>query len=159
MRSQLPSLFLDESMRPLRKAAKQFRTFICIAAWRVLSSLRFSFIVSTEPKNKLDRLPAACDDHRNQLGNTLGGSSMLDKGVCAEVRVGREHLRLFSEQNALGVQVSVYNVNAKKWIAPSESVETIEQGKLKAATYAETYLRQVANLELPPLKWKESRAA
>ena len=59
-------------MRPLRKAAKQFRTFICIAAWRVLSSLRFSFIVSTEPKNKLDRLPAACDDHRNQLLNTLG---------------------------------------------------------------------------------------
>jgi CRISPR/Cas system-associated endoribonuclease Cas2 len=57
------------------------------------------------------------------------------------------------------VQVSVYNVNAKKWIAPSESVETIEQGKLKAATYAETYLRQVANLELPPLQWKESRAA
>jgi len=84
---------------------------------------------------------------------------MLDKGVCAEVRVGREHLRLFSEQNALGVQVSVYNVNAKKSIAPSESVETIEQGKLKAATYAETYLRQVANLELPPLQWKESRAA
>jgi hypothetical protein len=84
---------------------------------------------------------------------------VLDKGVCAEVRVGREHLRLFSEQNALGVQASVYNVNAKKWIAPSESVETIEQGKLKAATYAETYLRQVANLELPPLQWKESRAA
>ena len=70
-----------------------------------------------------------------------------------------KHLRLFAEQNALGVQVSVYNVNAKKWIAPSESVETIEQGKLKAATYAETYLRQVANLELPPLQWKESRAA
>jgi hypothetical protein len=39
---------------------------------------------------------------------------MLDKGVCAEVRVGREHLWLFSGQNALGVQVSVYNVNAKK---------------------------------------------
>jgi len=68
-------------------------------------------------------------------------------------------LRLFSEQNALGVQVSVDNVNSKKWIAPSESVETIEQGKLKAAKYAETYLSQVANLELPPLKWKESRAA
>jgi hypothetical protein len=84
---------------------------------------------------------------------------MLDKGVCAEVRVGREHLRLSSEQNALGVQVSVYNVNAKKWIAPSECVETIEQGKLKAATHAETYLRQVANLELPPLQWKASRAA
>jgi hypothetical protein len=84
---------------------------------------------------------------------------MLDEGICAKVKVGREHLRLFSEQNALGVQASVYNVNTKKWIAPSESVETIEQGKLKAATYAETYLRQVANLELPPLKWKGSRAA
>jgi hypothetical protein len=31
---------------------------------------------------------------------------MLDEGVCAEVRIGREHLQLFSEQNALGVQVS-----------------------------------------------------
>ena len=50
-------------------------------------------------------------------------------------------------------------MNAKKWIASSESVETIEQGKLKAATYAEAYLRQVVNLELPPLQWKESRAA
>ena len=29
--------------------------------------------------------------------------------------------------------------------------------KLKAATYAETYLKRVANLELPPLQWKESR--
>ena len=84
---------------------------------------------------------------------------LLDKSVRAEVRAGQEHLWLFSEQNALGVQVSVYNVNAKKWIAPSKSVETIEQGKLKAATYAETYLRPVANLELPPLQWKESRAA
>jgi hypothetical protein len=103
--------------------------------------------------------PPAGDDHRNQLLNTLGDSSMLDKRICAEVKVGLEHLRLFSEQNALGVQFSVYNVNAKKWKAPSESVETIEQGKLKAATYAETYLKQVANLELPPLQWKESRAA
>jgi hypothetical protein len=78
-------------------------------------------------------LPAACNDHRNQLRSTLGDSSMLEKGVCAEVRVGPEHLRLFSEQNALGVQVSVYNVNAKKWIVPSESVETIEQGKTEGS--------------------------
>ncbi|HET6929281.1 MAG TPA: hypothetical protein VFI45_03085 [Candidatus Acidoferrum sp.] len=83
---------------------------------------------------------------------------MLDEGVCAEVKIGSEHLRLFSEQNAQGVQASVYNVTAKKWIAPSESVESIEHGKLKAAAYAEAYLKQVANLELPALKWKESRA-
>jgi len=83
---------------------------------------------------------------------------MLDQGVCAEVKVGSEHLRLFSEQNAQGVQASVYNVNAKNWIAPSESVDTIEQGKLKAATYAEAYLKRAGNLELPSLKWKEARA-
>jgi hypothetical protein len=83
---------------------------------------------------------------------------MLDEGVCAEVKVGSEHLRLFSEQNAQGVQASVYNVNAKKWIAPSEAVENIEQGKLKAATYAAAYLKQAGNLELPALKWKEARA-
>jgi len=39
---------------------------------------------------------------------------MLDHGVWAEVRVSGEHLRLFSEHNAQGVQASVYNVTAKK---------------------------------------------
>ncbi len=95
----------------------------------------------------------------NQLAQRARSSSNVGSSICAEVRVGSEHLRLFSEQNAQGLQASVYNVNAKKWIAPSESVENIEQGKLKATTYAEAYLRQVANLELPPLKWKESCAA
>ena len=52
---------------------------------------------------------------------------MLAEGVWAEVRVGGEHLRLFSEHNALGVQASVYNVNAKNGITPSESVDDIEQ--------------------------------
>jgi hypothetical protein len=84
---------------------------------------------------------------------------MLDQGVWAEIRVGGEHLRLFSEHSALGVQASVYNVNAKNWIAPSESVEDIEQGKDRAMAYATEYLRRVANLELPPLSWKESRSA
>ena len=63
-----------------------------------------------------------------------------------------------SFRSTQGVQVSVYNVNAKNWIAPSESVETIEQGKLKAATYAEAYLKEAGDLELPVLKWKEARA-
>jgi len=44
---------------------------------------------------------------------------MLDQGVWAEVKVAEEHLRLFSEQSALGVHASVYNVSAKSWIAPS----------------------------------------
>jgi hypothetical protein len=84
---------------------------------------------------------------------------MLDEGVWAEVKVGGEHLRLFSERNAQGVQVSVYNVNAKKWIAPSEPVEDIEEGKEKAIQYAQCYLKRTANLDLPPLTWKESRSA
>jgi hypothetical protein len=83
---------------------------------------------------------------------------MLDEGVWAEVRVGGEHLRLFSEHNAQGVQASVYNVNTKSWIAPSENVEDIDQGKYRAAMYAEQHLKRTAGLELPPLVWKKSRA-
>ena len=83
---------------------------------------------------------------------------MLGKGVWAEIKVGGEHLRLFSEHSALGVQASVYNVNAKKWIAPSESVEDIEQGKDRAVEHARVYLRKAANLDLPSLQWKKSRS-
>jgi hypothetical protein len=82
---------------------------------------------------------------------------MLTEGVWAEVKVGGEHLRLFSEHNAQGVQASVYNVNAKAWIAPSESVDDIEQGKDRAAEQARAYLKRV-DLELPPLTWKKSRS-
>jgi hypothetical protein len=83
---------------------------------------------------------------------------MLTEGVWAEVKVDSEHLRLFSEHNAQGLQASVYNVNAKTWIAPSESVEDIERGKDRAAEHPRTYLKRVANLELPPLIWKKSRS-
>jgi hypothetical protein len=84
---------------------------------------------------------------------------MLDEGVWAEVKVVGEHLRLFSEHSPLGVQASVYNVGAKNWIAPSESVDDIEQGKERAEAHAQAYLRKAANLELPPLEWKKSRSA
>jgi hypothetical protein len=42
--------------------------------------------------------------------------------------VGGEHPAVFSEQNAQGVQVSVYNIRTKDWIAPSEAVNDIEEG-------------------------------
>jgi hypothetical protein len=83
---------------------------------------------------------------------------MLDEGVWAEVRLGGEHLRLFSEHSALEVQASVYNVNAKNWIAPSEVVDDIDQGKDRVAAHAKEYLRRVANVELPTLTWKKSNA-
>jgi hypothetical protein len=82
----------------------------------------------------------------------------LIDGVWAEVMANGEHLRLFSEHNALGVQTSVYNVTTKTWIAPSESVDDIEQGKERAAEYAGAYLKQAANAELPPLEWKKARS-
>ena len=75
---------------------------------------------------------------------------MLDHGVWAEVKVGDEHLRLFAEHNALGVQASVYNVTAKKWILPSEPLDDLEQAKERAAAHAQQYLKRVANLELRP---------
>jgi hypothetical protein len=83
---------------------------------------------------------------------------MLTEGVWAEVKIGGEHLRLFSEHNAQGVQSSVYSVTANAWIAPSEAVDDIEEGKDRAAAHARAYLQRIANLELPPLQWKESRA-
>ena len=81
---------------------------------------------------------------------------MLVEGVWADIKVVDEHLRLFSEDSALGLQASVYNVNTKSWIAPSESVDDIEQGKERAEAYARAYLKK-ANLELPRLEWKKSR--
>jgi hypothetical protein len=83
---------------------------------------------------------------------------MLDQGVWTEVKVGGEHLQLFSEESALGVQASVYNLNAKYWIAPSEPVDDIEQGKDRAVHHARVYLQKVANLELPSLRWKKCRS-
>jgi hypothetical protein len=83
---------------------------------------------------------------------------MLTDGVWAEVKIGGEHLRLFSEHNAQGVQSSVFNVTANAWIAPSEAVEDIEEGKDRAAEHARAYLRRTANLELPPLQWKKARS-
>jgi hypothetical protein len=82
----------------------------------------------------------------------------MTEGVWADVKVDGEHLRLFSEHNAQGVQASVYNVNVKAWIAPSEAVDDIEEGKDRAAEHARAYLKRVANSELPPLTWEKSRS-
>jgi CheY-like chemotaxis protein len=62
-------------------------------------------------------------------GIMCGADEFLNKP--AEVKAGGQHIRLFSEENALGVQASVYNVNAKNWIAPSESVMTSNREKTK----------------------------
>ena len=84
--------------------------------------------------------------------------SMLAEGVWAEVKVGGEHIHLFAEHNAQGVQFSVYNVNTKSWIAPSEFVRDIEEGKDRAVALAEAYLHRTLNVELPALEWKKARS-
>ena len=83
---------------------------------------------------------------------------MLTEGVWAEINVDGEHLRLFAEHNAQGVQASVYNVKTKSWIAPSEVADDIEDGKDRAAEHAKAYLRKTAGIELPRLVWKKSRS-
>jgi hypothetical protein len=83
---------------------------------------------------------------------------MLDEGLWAEVKVGGEHIQLFAEHNAQGVQTSVYNVIAKNWISPSETVDSLEQGKEIAMARAEAYLLRVASVQLPPLEWKKARS-
>ena len=83
---------------------------------------------------------------------------MLTEGVWSEVRVTGECLFLFAEHCAQGVLASVYNVNGKTWIAPSEPVDNIQQGKLKAEAYAKAYLKTTWNLELASLEWKSSRS-
>ncbi len=83
---------------------------------------------------------------------------MLTEGVWAEIKLGSEHLRLFAEHSAQGVQASVYNVNTKSWIVPSETVDDIEDGKDKATEYAKAYLRKTIGSEVPRLVWKKSRS-
>jgi len=83
---------------------------------------------------------------------------MLEQGVWAEVIVEKHHLRLFSELTPSGPQASVYNVAEKTWIAPSEQVEDLEQGKDRAEAYAREYLKRVAGCELPTLNWKAARS-
>jgi hypothetical protein len=85
-------------------------------------------------------------------------SHMLDEGFWAEIKVGSEHLRLFSENNAQGVQASVFDVKGKRWLVPSETVDTIEDGKDKTIEYAKAHLKR-CGLELPTPVWKKSRSA
>ena len=66
--------------------------------------------------------------------------------------MGGQHLGPFLEQNAPGVQVPVSNVRTKKWIAPSEAVNDIEEGEEKSALYAKAYLKHAANVDLPRLR-------
>lgn len=82
---------------------------------------------------------------------------MLERGVWAEIWIAGEHLRLFAEENAQGIQASVFDVKNNRWILPSEQVENIELGKERAIACARAHLHNAA-LQLPRLVWKEARS-
>jgi hypothetical protein len=103
-------------------------------------------------------VPASDTLHTTQQ-ISKSGLPILEEGFWAEVKVGGEHLRLFSERTPQGVQASVYNANTKNWIAPSESVNDMEEGKQRAEAHAAAYLKRAVNLELPSLEWKKARSA
>ena len=54
---------------------------------------------------------------------------MLDEGVWAEVKVGSEELRLFSERNAQGVQISVYNVTRRAGLRLPKRLTTLSRAR------------------------------
>jgi len=58
---------------------------------------------------------------------------MLTESVWAEIKIGNEHLRLFSEHNAQGVQASVYNVATRNWIAPFRAGGRYRAGQGKSS--------------------------
>jgi hypothetical protein len=123
--------------------------------------MSYNFLAAWKPGRQAHF--AGCEANCVFIIETAGWASpvpktMLTEGVWAEVVVGKEHLKLFSEHNAQGVQTSVFNVSTKSWIAPSEPADDIEDGKNKAEEHARLYLKATANLELPSLNWKKARA-
>ena len=44
------------------------------------------------------------------------------------------------------------------WIAPSEAVDDIDQGKDRAAAHAAAYLSRVSKAKLPTLNWQKARS-
>ena len=98
-----------------------------------------------------------------EWGEDSGVECYRDSAVGARVLGRGDYWRRTSAivfgADSSGVQSSVYNVKERTWLAPSELVDDIDQGKDRAEIYATAYLRRVANSELPPLNWKKSRSA
>jgi hypothetical protein len=83
---------------------------------------------------------------------------MLDEGFWAKSRWAASTY-VYSLSATRWVCRRQFTTSIPSWIAPSETVDDIEQGKEKAAAYAEAHLKGIGNLELPSLVWKKSRSA
>jgi hypothetical protein len=82
---------------------------------------------------------------------------MADEGsVCAEVSAGGTYIRLFSENTAGGVKISVFDVDSREWIARFQAADDIEQGKKKAEELTKAYLESTIHSELPSVVWEKS---
>ena len=76
-----------------------------------------------------------------------------EDSVCAEVRAGGTYIRLFSENTAGGVKISVFDVDSREWIARFQAADDIEQGKKQAEELTKAYLESTAHSELPIVVW------
>jgi len=79
-----------------------------------------------------------------------------EDSVCAEVRAGGTYIRLFSENTAGGVKISVFDVDSREWIARFQAADDIEQGKKKAEELTKAYLESTIHSELPIVVWGKS---
>lgn len=75
-------------------------------------------------------------------------------GFWAEVEVGGQHLRLFSEAYELGHRAVVYNMNAKQEVARHDA-SSLDHGKKVAEQNAADYLKYAHGIAtLPPINWR-----
>jgi hypothetical protein len=84
----------------------------------------------------------------------MSGFPVVGDGFIAEVEVGGQHLRLFSEVYELGYCAVVYDVNAKHEVARHDT-DSLEDGRKKAEESAGNYLKHVHGIApLPYVNWQ-----
>jgi hypothetical protein len=112
-----------------------------LLSWALVSNFRCREFVAQGRKNKwtAQAPPAAIAGISYQT--VLGSSSMLARAFVQEVKVGSEHL-LFRSRTHKECSIGLQRQRQKLDCTLGVRRETSEQGKLKAATYAEAYLKR-----------------
>ncbi len=86
---------------------------------------------------------------------------MLDEGVWAEIKVAGEHLRLFSEHNAQGVQTSVLRREREEMDRAFRAGRRHRGREREGRRIREgvpATRQSCGTAELPPLVWKKARS-
>ena len=84
----------------------------------------------------------------------MTGFPVVGDGFVANIEVGGQHLRLFSEIYELGHRAVVYDVNAKHEVTRHDA-DSLEDGKKMAEESAANYLKYVHGISpLPAVNWQ-----